>query len=391
MALTAKWRRRWNLLGAGALVGLGLDCATPSSRSLMLLGTALTLGGIAWFLATLLSGRQDGVLYRKRKQIMLAAATTSITLLLVIAVALTLRIAPRHFAVENQRYDAELGWAPPPEVIGQRGQTADPSRDQVLLVGDSIVYGFGVEPDQTAAHDLEQILGAPQVLNLALSGWSIDQYYVYLHRVLRDAPGLRPKLVVVGIFTGNDYEVTSLEYGWGHTKPLFRLRDDQLVLHNPDLLADNCIDHMAQSLLFRVLWMRKDLALDLIDMFCNPARLGPEELERVIGKLFAGIEADAHHHGAQVLFVLLPTDKHLKDLEEGKSRYSYTRLRELLERGGHRYYEFYPDIVRAAGEDETGIFLDGAHYTPAGHKLLAESLARVIRQRGLLDGPPPAP
>jgi hypothetical protein len=34
--------------------------------------------------------------------------------------------------------------------------------------------------------------------------------------------------------------------------------------------------------------------------------------------------------------------------------------------------------------EEQGIFLDGAHYTTRGAKLLGESLARVIRERDLL-------
>lgn len=391
MPISTKWKRRWKLLAAGAIFGLGLDTATPSSRLLMLLAILLMTVGAAWFLKTLLATRSEGILYRKRKEILLALSTASITLLLVVTISLIVRVGPRHFAVENQSYDAALGWAPPdlPDRAGQQGQTIDSSRDQIVMIGDSILYGHGVPGPETVSHRLEEILDTYQVLNLSVSGYSIDQYYIYLKRIL---PRVRAKLVIVGIFTGNDYEVTGLEYGWGHTKPLFRLRDGGLVLHNPDLLADNCIDHLAQSLLFRVLWAKKERALDLIHFFCSPVKLRPEELERVIGKLFASIDDEARARGASVLYVLLPQGQHLRAMEHDWRYFNkYNRLRQILDERGAQYYEFYPDIIRTVGEDEPDIFLDGAHYTPRGHKLLADSLARVIREKGLLIAEPASP
>ena len=385
MGISPKWRVRWKLLAAGLLVGLGLDTATLSSAWLMALAGALIVAGASWFLHTLLTARPQGALYARRREILLAIGTASITALLIVALALLVRIAPRHVALENQSYDAVLGWAPPdvPERVGQRGQVIDPQRPHVLVAGDSIMYGHGVGDLETAPHLLDEMLGDAQVLNISVSGYSLDQDYLYLERVL---PLVDAELVIVGIFTGNDYEVTGLEYGWGHTKPLFQMRDGAMVLHNDDLLADNCIDHLAQSLLFRVLWSKKERALDLIHFFCDPAKLGPQELEQVIAGIFAAIEAAAHAEGAKVLFVLLPQTEHTLEVERNWRYFRrYSLLRELLRAGGHEYYEFYPDIVRAAGESSDGIFLDGAHYTPQGHELLARSLAREIEERGLLD------
>lgn len=385
MAVSTKWKLRWKLLAAGAVVGLGFDLATLSSRPLMVVAVVLVIVGTLSFIATVVGARKEGIVYQKRKEIGLALGTASLTLLLVGIVSIAVRVGPRHLALQNQGYDAALGWAPPdiPEKVGQRGQQIDNSRGHVVTIGDSILYGHGVSDTETAAVALEELLDGHQVLNLAVSGYSIDQYYVYLKRVL---PTVSPKLVIVGIFAGNDYEITGLEYGWGHTKPLFRVEGGDLVLHNSNLLADNCIDHLAQSLLFRVLWGDKDRALDLIHLFCDPAKLRPEALEQVIAKIFKSVEDDAHAHGVEVLFVLLPLSNHLRMWErEWTYRNKYTRLRQLLEDGQHEYYEFYPDIVRAVGVHDRGsIFLDGAHYTPRGHELLAASLARVIQERDLL-------
>jgi len=377
---------RWKLLAAGLLFGLGLDLVTPSSREMTLLAVLLMVGAAAWFVSLVVGSPGHGVLYRKRREIVLALGTASITVAVVVALALAVRIAPRHLTLENQSYDSDLGWAPPDvtDRVGQRGDAVDPDRDHVVVVGDSIMYGFGVDDDQTAAAQLDRILEDQQVLNIAVSGYSIDQDYLYLSRVL---PHMRPKLVVVGIFTGNDYEVTGLEYAWGHSKPLFRAgAGGELVRHNPDLLADNCIDHLAQSLLFRVLWSDKERALDLIHLFCDPVKLGPEELEAVIAELFARMEAEAAQAGAKILFVLLPIGEHLKSVERNWRYFRrYDILRQLLRDGGHEYFDFYRDILAETGEAETDVFLDGAHLTPNGNRILAEAIAREIDQRGLLD------
>jgi len=386
-----KWKTRSKLLAAGALVGLGIDTATLSSRPLMAIGGLLVLIGSAWFVATLLGARRDGLLYRNRAQILLALGTASLTLILVVTAALAVRLGPRHFARDNQSYDAALGWGPPdiPNRVGQRGDIVDPAAQHLVMIGDSILYGHGVAGPDTAAAHLDQMLPDLQVLNLSVSGYSIDQYYVYLKRAL---PTLHPKLVVVGIFGGNDYEVTGLEYGWGHTKPLFHLRERKLVLHNPDLLADNCIDHLAQSLLFRALWASKERALDLIHFFCDPAKLRPDELEGVIGTIFTQIENEARAQGAAVLYVLLPLSNHLRLWEqEWTYRNKYERLRSMLEAGKHEYFEFYPYILRSVGQDDHEIFLDGAHYTPKGHALLAQAVASEIRERGLSAHPDARP
>ncbi len=384
MAISTKAKTRLRLLGAGLLFGLGLDTATFSSWPLMTIAVVLVVTGVSWFVHTLLTSNPDGVLFSKRREIVLALGTASITIVVIVVAATAVRIGPRHFALENQSYDADLGWAPPdvPDRVGQRGQTIDPDRPHVVFAGDSIIYGHGVGDNETAPHLLEGMLGGEQVLNIAVSGYSLDQDYIYVKRVL---PLVNAKLVVVGVFTGNDYEVTGLEYGWGHTKPLFKMRDGAMVLHNEDLLADNCIDHLAQSLFFRLLWSKKERALDLIHLFCEPAKLGPLELEQVIGGIFSGIENAAHDAGAKVLFVMLPQTQHLQEVERNWRYFRrYSLLRKLLRDGGHETYEFYPDLARVGGEEQTEMFLDGAHLTPRGHRLLAETLLRVIRERKLL-------
>jgi hypothetical protein len=59
--------------------------------------------------------------------------------------------------------------------VRTRSPEVDRSKGHVLLVGDSVVWGYGER------HDL-------QALNLGVSWYGIDQYYLWLKRKLDEIP-----------------------------------------------------------------------------------------------------------------------------------------------------------------------------------------------------------
>ena len=218
-----------------------------------------------------------------------------------------------------------------------------------------------------------------QFLNLSVNGYSIDQEYLYLRRVVDE---LHPAVVILGVYTGNDYQITAREYGWGHTKPLFEMRGDELVRTNPDLLRDNCIDHLAQSLLFRFLWSDHDRAQDFIDVFCRARILPPWQAEPMMGRLFAETKRVAEAHGARMVFLMLPDTNDFPGV--GDQHYAlymsrYAALRDLAAAQHADLWEFYP-AVAASGRRLDELYLDGGHYTPVGQQLLAEFILGKLRE-----------
>ena len=74
---------------------------------------------------------------------------------------------------------------------------------RILGLGDSFTFGFGVEEDDTYLARLERALADRhvEVINAGLAGMGPDNEA----RLLAvDGPGLRPDLVLVGFFVGND-------------------------------------------------------------------------------------------------------------------------------------------------------------------------------------------
>ncbi len=393
MNLPRRWRIRLALVFWTLLVILALDLgvfsydAARSSRLLLLGAVLLAMAGITGFVATIVFTRRSGIFYRRRQEIALACISALISLTVVLTVSFMLRILPQ-YQLAYERWDPDIGSVPgDDEKIGGRFETIDPNREQVLIIGDSITVGWTLPEEEVVGRRLEKMVSPYQVLNLSKTGWSIDQYYLYLKRVL---PRTRPKLVIVGIFAGNDYEVTGRIYSWGHTKPMYRMKGDELIRVNPNVLEPNCYDHLAQSLLFRPLWADHALATDAAEFFCRPDHPEPAEVDRVIGKLFSMIEDESRHFGAPVLFVLLPGRKHWfrEAATDDCSRYQqrYGRLLDILEAGHHPYYEFMIDLLRNDPQ-ESSFLDDGSHLNGNGHRLLAEALAKEIQSRHLLAPP----
>jgi lysophospholipase L1-like esterase len=190
---------------------------------------------------------------------------------------------------------------------------------------------------------------------------------------------------MIGIFTGNDFQLTGREFTpWGHSKPLYREEKGELVRVNS---AEDCIDGLSQSLLFRPLWRDKQRALDLSHLLCAPRELETGDLERLITRLFAEIEAIGRAAGARVVFVLLPYRYDFKVYAPDETFYlsRYEVLKRLLREGSHETLDTYPELLRRPrAELDEAFQSDSSHFTQRGHRILADILLKAIDERGYL-------
>jgi lysophospholipase L1-like esterase len=96
-----------------------------------------------------------------------------------------------------------------------------PQRTDVVTIGDSQTYGVGVPRFSSWPAQLGELTGL-QVYNAALGGYSPVQYYELLRRY---ALRLKPSVVVVGFYAGNDLlEAYRAVYALPHHAP--RRRED---------------------------------------------------------------------------------------------------------------------------------------------------------------------
>jgi hypothetical protein len=106
---------------------------------------------------------------------------------------------------ETQTYWNGYHWHHRTDSRGFRNPPGTSGSD-VLLLGDSLIYGHGIEEEQTVAHLLRHDYGHT-VYNMGRQGGYLYEYYVLLRLYLRE---LHPKAVVLFVFLN---DLTDLESG----------------------------------------------------------------------------------------------------------------------------------------------------------------------------------
>ncbi len=124
--------------------------------------------------------------------------------------------------------DPHLGFLYPPSYRGEidRGDTRFtyrtdeygfrnpgpwPDTAEVVIVGDSQAFGYGVEDDEAWARGLAHLLAPSRVVNLGLIGAAPQQYTRVLERF---GLPLSPKVILYCLFPGNDIEDGRLFERW---------------------------------------------------------------------------------------------------------------------------------------------------------------------------------
>jgi len=338
--------------------------------------------------------RSQGGLTGRTGNAVLAAVVSFASFLILLTLAIGLRgefHRPHSHRDENVAFHPELGHAPILQpggaekgvvlerTIGQRLRTIDVDREQIVIIGDSVLHGWRLDDEQVVDAFLAPTFPSLQVLNISVSGYSISQYYLYLKEHLHRT---RPKVVVVGIYAGNDYESSAMSNWSGHTTPLFVLDGEGIEPHRPTTPRFNCIDILSGSLLFKPLWQWFDMTMGLMNVVCNVRTLEEPEHGEVVHRLLQAIELLVTDQGAQLLFVLLPDANdfdHESWYVREKSRLPH--LRKALARGDYNWIDLYDPIDEQDGAPRD-LYLedDSAHYNEAGMRLLARTLKPELQR-----------
>lgn len=120
---------------------------------------------------------------------------------------------------------------------GTRGKLYDYAKPEgvrrILILGDSLAFGLGVNDDETFPAVLEETFRengeAAEVINLGVNGYGTVQEFLLLDR---EGMKYRPDIVVVAFFLGNDIINNISGYEYGHYKPFVTLEEDWLIYEN---------------------------------------------------------------------------------------------------------------------------------------------------------------
>jgi lysophospholipase L1-like esterase len=212
-------------------------------------------------------------------------------------------------------FDSKLGWAPIKNAnyvydglkisinsVGLRSPEVDPSKEHILVVGDSVTFGVGVSNEETFPYFLGRRIQKKyrniQVLNLGVPGYGVDQYYLRLKRYIGD---LKPKIIIVLICSRNDLADSSSENPYGKKKPFFILEDGVLKQTTKDISFFNC-----QNIFSKSWFLRKPFFASFRQPFCQTKSRNRKETIKVVEALIEKVKDLAHKHEAKILFTTIP-------------------------------------------------------------------------------------
>ena len=286
----------------------------------------------------------------------------------------------------NTRFDPTLGWHPVPDSRlvngwgtvstnsdGFRSSEVAPGVTSVLLLGDSVAWGYGVSDEDTLPSLLDSLLRGTQrqVSNLAVSGYGVGQYSLFLERHI--GRFANPERVIVVIYTGNDLQETRSNVAYGKRKPLFLLEDGGLRLANR-AISKYCLRNvLSKSIIARTICARFAGLASWLDAAAVDREVDEAQAKAVIVMLLNGMERLAVDRGAAFTVVLSPRRD---DVTQESVEHRW--FREGLRREG---FEVVDLLVSMRAISEPGIdslFLDGGHLTRAGNGALARMLCRRL-------------
>jgi lysophospholipase L1-like esterase len=272
----------------------------------------------------------------------------------------------------SYRYDAELGWAPVPgsssivanartihaqhNSLGLRDiEFRLDARPTIMFLGDSFVWGLDAEADERFTELLRTRIPSHKIVAAGVSGYGTDQEYLLLQRLW---PKIQPAVVVLIFCTQNDRldNSTNIRYE-GYQKPYFTIASDGSLVLEGQPVPKSRLQYIKEDWLVRHLWLARLVSAVYLKIQ-HPVLFVPDPTERLVGKLRDFVQAN----GGKFLVGLQYRDPALM-------QYLQVNRIPFVSFDGAA---FYP------GEAA------GSHWTPDGHRLVAERILGLLSENNIV-------
>lgn len=269
------------------------------------------------------------------------------------------------------RHDRELGWAPIPgssstvtntrtfrtqhNRLGFRDiEFERDARPVLLFIGDSFVWGVDAEADERFTDLLRERIPGYRTVNAGVAGYGTDQEYLWLQRIW---PVVRPELVVLMFCTDNDRvdNRTNIRYD-GYRKPNFAPSSAGEPGFIGQPVPYSLQVYIRENRLVRHSWLARTAVAAYVEAR-YPRQWVPDPTEQLIDRIRDFVQG----RGGRLVVGLQTSDD---------------KLMQHLSAKGVPFVAF--DGAEAYSPDF------GSHWTPEGHRAVAERLFSFLSDNNVV-------
>jgi len=257
---------------------------------------------------------------------------------------------------------------------------------RILTLGDSFVFGWGVEDNQTFSAIAGQKEDHLEVLNLGVSGYGMDQIYLSYKEIGKSYDA---DYVVVGILPEDFWRSTRAFSDAGKAKPFFSLSlDGSLVSHNkpvprevrfsdnqfPNLESYGVVEELLMKSELYKLSKRMILKIGKIMNLVDPNTSIEWRLGRVI---LQNLIEEIHTNGATPIFLIIPPDRWILSPRPTSLRRSIIRF---AKQEAIHMIDLTPHFIEAVNQSSiTDYYIkDDWHWTANGHRLVSDIIVQYL-------------
>lgn len=288
--------------------------------------------------------------------------------------------------------------------FGFRNAWPWPAQIEIVALGDSLTFGYGVGYDQAWPTILDRALPDLNVLNLGLIGAGPQQYLRVYETFMRS---LRPRLLLIGLFPANDFWDAALFDLWlksdsdcsylvwrDYGRPKGARCFDTLLWKSSFFLKGSYVYNILvtarnrmRSYLgsdHRTLRLQDDsrLVLDVGQFESHIAATLPDHDEfRLVLRTLRRLYSTAQSQDTNVLIVIQPSKEevYLPMLGQAIPDLS-VHLRAELKNSGIGYLDLTRIFRQRAARGDKLFFESDPHPNAAGYALIADSVLAYLKQ-----------
>lgn len=256
-----------------------------------------------------------------------------------------------------------------------------PNKNRIVVIGDSFTFGHGVNNEHPYSAQLEKSFLETEVINLGTSGTGTDQQLLLLKE---EGIKYNPDLVILGFYKGDVFRNIDLYHG-KLAKPTYKLMNGRLVLTN--VLISKIKDSGRNYSLFHKIASNSKLYGRISSRgIWLLQHLGYGNSWKITDAILREIKKSVLNAKANYLVLVIPSQNAIYGSSLLKRIHLRTidKMNELLIQNKIEYLDATPILsVYAKKHPDEKLYYDvDAHFTPTGHKVIAEAIKHFLIEKG---------